>query len=87
MGTYDWRLADTNVWKVERVLLDYPHTPIRTSDVRFEQLREKYRRFKEANPGRKPVYYRGRRRWTELPNEFTTKPIASATKSRKHETL
>src|SRR5499427_5907526 len=25
MGSYEWRLADTNVWKVERVLLDYPH--------------------------------------------------------------
>ena len=25
MGNYDWRLADTNVWKVERMLLDYPH--------------------------------------------------------------
>src|SRR6202165_104446 len=23
LGTYDWRLAKTNVWKVERMLLDY----------------------------------------------------------------
>ena len=28
MGTYDWRLAETNVWKVERMLLDYPHRRI-----------------------------------------------------------
>ncbi|MES1256447.1 MAG: hypothetical protein ABUS56_12595, partial [Acidobacteriota bacterium] len=27
MAPYDWRLADTNVWKVERMLLDYPHRP------------------------------------------------------------
>ena len=32
MGTYDWRLAETNVWKVERMLLDYPHRPIASSD-------------------------------------------------------
>src|SRR5213078_148690 len=34
MGTYDWRLAETNVWKVERVLLDYPHRSIASSDAR-----------------------------------------------------
>src|SRR5438105_11410487 len=32
LGNYDWRLADTNVWKVERVLLDYPHRSIASSD-------------------------------------------------------
>ena len=25
IGDYDWRLSDNNVWKVERMLLDYPH--------------------------------------------------------------
>jgi hypothetical protein len=70
LGNYDWRLAEGNVWKVERMLLDYPHRPITTSDVRFERLRERYRRFRQENPGRKPVYYRGRDRWTELPPEF-----------------
>ena len=29
MGSYDWRLSPGNVWKVERVLLDYPHRRIR----------------------------------------------------------
>ena len=43
MGGYDWRLADTNVWKVERMLLDYPHQRIVTSDARFKRLKEKYR--------------------------------------------
>src|SRR5229473_2404425 len=37
MGEYNWRLADTNVWKVERMLLEYPHRPIVTSDQRFER--------------------------------------------------
>jgi hypothetical protein len=67
---YDWRTARTNVWKVERTLLDYPHRAIRTSDARFRWLRERYRRFRAANDGRKPLYYRGRERWTELPEEF-----------------
>ena len=68
-GTYDWRLAATNVWKVERVLLDYPHRAIRSSDRRVDALRARYRRYRAAH-GRKPVYYRGRERWTELPREF-----------------
>src|SRR4051812_18095201 len=29
MGTYDWRLSERNVWKVERMLLDTPHKPLR----------------------------------------------------------
>ena len=67
MGAYDWRLAETNVWKVERMLLDYPHRQIVTSDARANRLRARYRAFKKAHPGRKPLWYRGRDRWTELP--------------------
>src|SRR4029079_18996620 len=71
MGRYDWRLAETNVWKVERMLLDYPHRPIASSDRRVDWLRARYRAFRAAYPGRKPVLYRGRARWTELPQEFS----------------
>lgn len=71
LGTYDWRLSDTNIWKVERVLLEYPHRPIRSSDRRIEALRRRYFRFRRENPGKKPVhYYRGRDRWSELPRYF-----------------
>jgi len=70
MGNYDWRLARTNVWKVERVLLEYPHRDIRTSSVRIERLRRRYRAYRTENNGKKPLYYRGRDRWTELPSEF-----------------
>jgi hypothetical protein len=28
MGTYDWRLSTKNVWKVEQMLLDWPHRKI-----------------------------------------------------------
>lgn len=69
MGTYDWRLAGTNIWKVERTLLDYPHRSIQSSDARVRRLRERYKRFR-ARFGRKPVYYKGVSRWTPLPAEF-----------------
>jgi hypothetical protein len=71
LGNYDWRLADTNVWKVERMLLDYPHRRIRSSDRRVASLRKWYRAFRKAHPGRKPTGYKRRDRWTELPKGFT----------------
>jgi hypothetical protein len=70
MASYDWRLADTNVWKVERMLLDHPHRRIRSSDRRVDALRKRYRAFREAFPGRKPIYYERRDRWTALPAEI-----------------
>jgi len=71
MGDYDWRLADTNIWKVERMLLDFPHKPIASSDRRVEKLRAWYRRYR-ARFGRKPTVYAGRAKWMELPSEFTS---------------
>jgi hypothetical protein len=71
MGDYDWRLADTNIWKVERMLLDYPHRPIRTSDARTKWLRKRYRAFRKKYGRLKPVKYDGRERWTPLPAEFS----------------
>lgn len=70
MGGYDWRLSDRNIWKVERMLLDYPHRPIRISRARIARLRARYRAFKKQFPDLKPVYYARRDRWTELPPEF-----------------
>jgi hypothetical protein len=69
LDTYDWRLASTNVWKVERLLLDYPHRRLKSSNARFRQLRKWYRAYRAAH-GRKPVDYKGRERWTEIPKEF-----------------
>jgi hypothetical protein len=67
MGDYDWRLSEQNVWKAERALLDAPHAPIRSSDARFDRLRQKYAEFRKQHGGRKPLYYRDRHRWSELP--------------------
>ena len=70
LGGYDWRLSTSNVWKVEQVLLDWPHRRIRYSRARVDRLRRRYRAFREAH-GYKPwKYYAGRDRWTELPEEF-----------------
>jgi hypothetical protein len=69
MDGYDWRFAETNVWKVERMLLDYPHRRIATSDARTGRLRAWYRAFRQKY-GVKPVSYRGREKWTPLPEEF-----------------
>lgn len=70
MRDYDWRTADTNIWKVERMLLDYPHRPIQSTRARVTRLRQQFRAFKKRNPGRKPLYFDGQERWTDLPDEF-----------------
>jgi hypothetical protein len=70
LGTYDWRTASTNVWKVERMLLDYPHRRLVMSERRFRVLRERYRRFKATHPDSKPLFYKRRDRWTPLPPAF-----------------
>ena len=67
MGTYDWRLAGTNVWKVERVLLEFPHRSLASSNTHVNALRARYRAFKKRFPGQKPLFYRHRDRWTALP--------------------
>lgn len=70
MGGYDWRLSTRSVWKVERVLLDWPHRAIRTSNRRIAALRKRYRDHMREHDGRKPIYYRGRERWKPLPAEY-----------------
>jgi hypothetical protein len=67
---YDWRLSERNVWKVERMLLDYPHRPIRTPNDRVTQWRLRYRKFVAKFPGDKPRFFAGEQRWSELPTPF-----------------
>ena len=68
LGDYDWRLSEQNVWKAERVLLEAPHRPIRSSDTRIDRLRRKYVAFRKEHDGRKPLYYKDRRTWSALPD-------------------
>lgn len=68
LGRYDWRLSTGNVWKVERLLYEIPHRPIRYSQARVDRLRARYIRFVDTH-GVKPLYY-DRRAWTSLPAEY-----------------
>ena len=70
MGNYDWRLSERNVWKVERMLLDTKHKPLRMPDARFHDFHRRYRAFKDQYPDRKPLFYEGRDKWTPIPTEF-----------------
>jgi hypothetical protein len=70
MGNYDWRLSDKNVWKVERMLLDTKHQPLKMPEARFRDFRTRYRAFKDAHPDRKPLFYEGREKWTPIPKQF-----------------
>ncbi|MGC4085608.1 MAG: hypothetical protein QM736_26665 [Vicinamibacterales bacterium] len=72
MGDYDWRLSSRNVWKVEQMLIDYPHQRLGMSDARYARLLAKYTAFRAANDDRKPVlYYSGRDAWEPLPHDPT----------------
>ena len=73
LGSYDWRLSQRNVWRVERTLLDWPHRRIRTSNRRYAWWLARYQAFKARHPARKPLYYPRRDRWTPLPAEFTSR--------------
>lgn len=78
LGSYDWRLSAKNVWKVERLLLDTPHRPIRTSDRRYRQLLACYRAFRAKHPDLKPIDYRDRQTWTDIPRQFLNTEDAEA---------
>lgn len=70
LGRYDWRLREGNLWKVERLLREWLHTRVISSDKRIAALRKRYREFREKH-GYKPwKYYTGRERWTPLPEQF-----------------
>jgi hypothetical protein len=69
MGGYDWRLSRRNVWAVENMLLRLPHRKIARSRKRVRREREKYRAY-VAEHKKKPLYYRGREKWTEIPRAF-----------------
>jgi len=70
MGNYDWRLSEKNVWKVERMLLDTKHQPLKMPEARFRDFRTRYRAFKDKYPDRKPLFYEGREKWTPIPKQF-----------------
>jgi hypothetical protein len=72
MGPYNWRLSERNVWKVEQVLIDYPHQRLVMSDARYRRLLTQYKAFRAAHGDRKPVsIYEGRKAWMPVPRDET----------------
>ena len=70
LGNYDWRLSDKNVWKVEQMLLDWPHRRLVPSPRKIDAMRRRYRRFIDEHGFKPWKYYKGRERWAPLPPEF-----------------
>jgi hypothetical protein len=70
MGGYNWRWAEGNVWKVEELLIHWPHVKLPSSTTRYRQLKRWYREYRAMNADRKPIDYRGREKWSPLPDEF-----------------
>lgn len=83
MGSYDWRLTENNVWKVEQMLIDLPHESLPSSDRRFRWLLRRYKEYRRTHNDRKPTYYRGTARWEPLPKEFRSKPMRRSATSGK----
>jgi hypothetical protein len=72
---YNWRFARGNVWKVEQLLIDWPHKKIRTSTKRYKELKAFYVAYR-ARHGVKPWrHFSGRHRWMPLPPEFNDAPL------------
>lgn len=69
MGAYDWRFSKRNVWAVENMLLKLPSRKIMRSLKRVRRERKRYKDYL-AKYKKKPLYYRGREKWTEIPREF-----------------
>jgi hypothetical protein len=66
---YDWRLTTKNVWRVEKLLIEWPHTKIKTSNRRYRSLLRYYKEF-HADTNRKPwKHLRNRHTWTLLPQD------------------
>ena len=70
LTTYDWRFSLNNVWKVEQLLIEWPHRKIRTSTERYRALKAYYVAYRKAH-GIKPWrHFEGRDKWMPLPAEF-----------------
>jgi hypothetical protein len=64
LGGYDWRLAQTNVWKVEKFLLEIPHRKLPSSNRRYLRLLAQFREYRQQHPSGPVVeIYHNRHRW------------------------
>ena len=72
---YDWRFSSRSMWHIQRVLIRQAGTrhsgvKLKVTPGRVRPLRIKYKRYMALH-GKKPVtYYRGREKWTPIPEGF-----------------
>jgi hypothetical protein len=70
LGAVDWRFSKRNLWAIERLLTEMPHQRIKVSRKRLHAMRARYLAYREAHNGKKPLFYRTRKYWSETPREF-----------------
>lgn len=51
LATSDWRLAEHNVWAMERALIEMPHRRIRMPATRYAAMLHRFREFRERGGG------------------------------------
>jgi hypothetical protein len=71
LPVYDWRLSTKNVWRVEQLLIKWPHKKIRTSTRRYRALKAYYVDYRKKLGSKPWRHYSGRDRWMPLPREFS----------------
>ena len=54
----------------ERVLTELRHQRIKVPRARLHRMRERYIAFQQKFSDRKPLFYRGRDKWTAIPADF-----------------
>jgi hypothetical protein len=59
----NWRTGEKNCWKLNQALVDLKHTPVHSSDARYEKLHWKYLYFKVLNPDKPVLFYKNKRDW------------------------
>ena len=70
LPAYDWRFSLQSVWKVERLLIKWPHRTIRTSDRRYRALKARYIEHRQRYGDKPWRYYSGRDKWLPVPPQF-----------------
>ncbi len=69
LGVIDWRFSAKNLWALEKALIALRHRRITYSRSRVRRMRAKYLAYREKH-GKKPLFYRGRDKWMEIPKAF-----------------
>ena len=63
LGDYDWRFSPRRMLKIEDHLRALPHKRMHSSDSRYQNLLEKYKKYRKRYPDRSPAYYDSRSSW------------------------